>query len=119
MATNFSKEAKVIDFAPAADVLSGALVGVGPIMGVAIDDIATGALGPVMIAGQFSLPKLVTDVVAVGDALNFDQSTGEVTVVAVATAGDITGAAVAVGAAGNGATTVEAVLTGVGVGVLS
>ena len=115
----FSKVADVIDFAPAGAVVSGELVGVGPILGVAVDDIAAGELGPVMITGQLSLPKAVTDVIAVGAIVNFDASAGEMTIVATIGGGDITGAGVAVSAAGNGASSVEVVLAGVGVGVLT
>lgn len=63
------------------------------------------------------IPKLTTGVFTQGDKLNWDASADELTLVATAAAGDVTGAGIAWEDAGNGVTDVAILLTpGPGVG---
>jgi predicted RecA/RadA family phage recombinase len=58
MAKNYIQEGKTIDYtASGADVLSGALVVIGTIAGIAKTTIPNGKTGAVHIKGIFSVPK--------------------------------------------------------------
>lgn len=114
MATNYIQQGDVIDVVAGAAYSAGAVVKVNKILGVAINDIASGATGPVQIVGVFSCPKLSTAVIAAGESLTWDVSAGNFDdQLATPASGDVTGAcAVAVEAAGNGTTTVKVRFTG-------
>lgn len=91
----------------AANIVSGQAVVNGVLLGVALGDILAGAEGVIVIEGVFELPKAAAAVIADGAALNWDISAGEFGTGAPA-AGDLVGCAVAMSAAGAGATTVLA-----------
>lgn len=119
MATNFIQEGSVIDHLAGSAILSGAVVVVGSLVGVALADIASGEVGPVQICGVFELPKVSAAVIGAGEeviydlsALAFDDNA------ATPATGDVSGACVAVEAAGNGVLTVK-VLLNVGLGVVA
>lgn len=58
MSTNFIEKGEVLNYtATAKDIMSGELVIIGAIAGVAKTDIAIGESGAVHIAGVYSLPK--------------------------------------------------------------
>ncbi len=64
---NFIQEGCVIDvIAPAGGVLSGTLVAVNSIVGVANTDAAAGASVAVSVEGVYALPKVVGDVILAG-----------------------------------------------------
>ncbi|MFC6349806.1 DUF2190 family protein [Stenotrophomonas sp. CW117] len=110
MAKNYKFPGSVIDITAAATLTSGQAAVVGTLLAVALVDIANGSKGSAQIDGVFELPKLSTAVVANGAKLHWDVSAGEFIVAATA-AGDLENCAIAVAAAGNGATTVLAKLT--------
>ncbi|HEX7113202.1 MAG TPA: capsid cement protein [Mizugakiibacter sp.] len=110
MARNHVSPGEHIAFTAAADVSSGAGVAIGTMLGVALGNVANGASGTAAIEGVWTLPKLSTAVIAEGDRLIWDVSAGEFIVAGAAT-GDLLNCAVAVEAAGNGTTTVNAKLT--------
>ena len=58
--------------APAGGVSSGDAVEIGKLFGVAAFDAAVGDPVEVTVAGVFELPKVSTDVIAVGDLLYWD-----------------------------------------------
>jgi predicted RecA/RadA family phage recombinase len=62
---NYVQDGKYLDFTAAADVDSGDLVQVGSLHGVAVTDVANGAVGALAMEGVFTLPKLTA---AAGDA---------------------------------------------------
>ncbi len=107
---NFIQEGNLLDVTPGADVASGAgyLVGAGTtgILGVAVANIANGAVGAVRVSGVVELPKLSTDVVAVGDALYWDDTNKRLT--KTATNNSFAGHATV--AAGNGVLVVQVLL---------
>lgn len=120
MTTKYVQEGKVIDYANAGSaIVSGAVVVIGTIIGVALGPIASGATGPVQIEGVFTLPKVSGAVIGVGQTLTWDVSANSNAGAfdddqATPATGDITGAsAFAVEAAGNGDTEVVVKLTGV------
>ncbi|MEW8253757.1 MAG: DUF2190 family protein [Candidatus Thiodiazotropha taylori] len=96
------------------DVVSGQIVPVGNILAVATGDIANGASGTVMTRYAVKAPKVSAAVIGQGLMMTWDVSAGAFDDdQATPAAGDITGAAaVAMTAAGDGATTVEVILTG-------
>lgn len=100
---NYIQEGDRIQFTAGADIASGAGVLVGVKFGVATAAIANGAVGILAMEGVFTIPKLSTDVVAIGVALYWDDTNKCLTVTATGN----TYAGYATAAAGNGATTVN------------
>lgn len=100
--------------APSGGVVAGVPFILGTILAIPVTSAAEGVPVAVQIEGAFTLPKLSTAVIAAGVKLTWDVSAGEV-IIASAAAGDLEAFGIAVGAAGNGTTTVIAKLTpGVG-----
>lgn len=99
----------VLDLSIANGLLSGAGYMVGSIFGVIQESNTSGAAAvrAVAIEGVHTVNKLTTDVVAVGDKLNWNDTTKELQ----AAAGDLDNVATAVEAAGNGVTEVKVKLT--------
>ncbi|MGV8959211.1 MAG: DUF2190 family protein [Stenotrophomonas sp.] len=95
--------------APSA-LTSGVPFILGSVLAVPVTSAAVGELVAVQVKRAFTFPKLSTAVVAAGTKLHWDVSAGEFIVGATA-AGDLENCAVACAAAGNGATTVVAMLT--------
>lgn len=114
MTTSYIQKGDVIDYTAGSAISSGDLIVMGNIVGVALADIANGAVGPVAIEGVFVVPKVSAAVFAVGEKLILDVSaTPDAFDDSSATpaTGDITGAAVAVVAGSNGETTCTVKLT--------
>lgn len=84
-------------------ITSGSGVLVGSRVGVACADIPNNTTGVLAIDGVYNLPKLSTDVVAQGALLYWDNTNKRLTV----TSSGNTLAGFAMGAAGNGVTTVD------------
>lgn len=97
MATNQYQRGDVFDHVAGSDISSGDVVVMDTVIGVAIDDIATGATGPVAVTGVWELAK-DGSAYAQGAAVEWDGST-----IIAAAAGDKAGV-VAVAAAGGDAT---------------
>lgn len=117
MATNFIQDGDTIAWTngTGSAVAAGSVVAIGQILGVALTTIANGASGSVAIKGVFQCPKVIAAVIAAGESLLWDVSAGKFDAkTATPATGDISGSpAVAVEAAGNGATTLKVLLTGV------
>ena len=114
MATNYNFEGKVIQYAAAADIASGAVVWAGPgLPGVALTAIASGASGSVAVSGVFSLAKhnhataANGTAFAIGDAVHWDAANSRCCKTSVF---PVIGYAVE--AAGGSATTVKVLLSG-------
>jgi predicted RecA/RadA family phage recombinase len=75
---NFVQPANVIGVVMTADVLSGQVVQVGKIVGVATTDGKTGTVVELLIEGAVELPKNGT-AITVGSAADFDLATQKVT----------------------------------------
>lgn len=107
----------ILDFlnSTGSTVLSGAVVVMGALLGVARGDIANGAVGGVSVQGVFRVPKVSAAVIAQGEPLTWDVSAGAFDDSAATPAtGDLTGpCAVAAAAAGDGDTEVLVRFTGV------
>lgn len=117
MATNYIQPGETINWTngTGSAVVSGQVVAIGQIIGVALVDIASTASGSVGIKGVYSVPKVTAAVIAAGESLVWDVSAGKFDDnLATPATGDISGqAAVAVEAAGSSATTLKVLLTGV------
>jgi len=107
---NSISDGTTIDFTAGAAYSSGDLVLVGKLVCVAVSDVANGAVGTARNEGVFNVPVLGTDVVAQGDSLWFDAGNARLT--KTATSNNFAGKAW--GASGNGVTTVDVKLGGVG-----
>lgn len=97
-------------------VVSGQVVRYGPaVLGIALGDIAAGAVGEVCLNGAASVPKASGAVIAQGETLTWDVSAANFDDNAATPAsGDVTGAACfALEAAGNGVTSLLVQFTGV------
>lgn len=117
MATNYVQHGCVIPYtnSTGSAIAGNSVVRVGQILGVALDDIADGAVGQVQIHGVFTVPKVSAAVIAAGESLVWDASAGAFDDNAATPAtGDVSGApAVAFEAAGNGVTSFDVMFTGI------
>ncbi len=85
MANNKINEGATVNYTAGANISAGDIVNLGNgLIGIAVDDIANGAEGVVMLTGRFTVPKGSTAAIARGAALKL--GTAGNTVVA-ATAG--------------------------------
>jgi len=83
MATNHVQEGKVINWVngTGAAILSGAVVVLGRIIGIALGAIADGLSGSVALGEVWTLPAINTVAFAVGDDLYWDATAGKLTTV--------------------------------------
>ena len=81
MATNHFQPGKVLDWTNGSgkDVLSGELVMIGVLAGVALTDIAKDAIGAVQVEEVFELPKTASEAITAGAVVYQDASTKLVT----------------------------------------
>lgn len=118
MTTTYKQEGKVIQYTAGANIAAGKVLKIGNILGVALQDIASGSTGPVAIEGVFLAPKVSGAVIAQGESLTWDVSAasgaGEFDDNAATPAtGDVTGAAAfAWTGAGSGVTSLLVKFTG-------
>lgn len=104
MAKNYVSEGDVLDFTTGgAAVTSGAVVAIGKRVGIVLGDIPANSTGSVAVTGVYTVAKLSTDVVGLGDPLYWDAANSRLTV----TAGALVLAGYAAAPAGNGAGTVR------------
>jgi len=76
---NFIQHGKTLSIPATADALSGQVVKIGAIIGVAASDAAIGETIDLTTEGVFELEKVAADAVAVGDAVYWRSSDGLVT----------------------------------------
>jgi predicted RecA/RadA family phage recombinase len=81
---NFIQRGDTLTIPAPADVLSGGVVQMGAIVGVANGSATQGAPVDVDVVGVFSLPKVAATAVAVGDVLYWDATAKLVTKTATA-----------------------------------
>ncbi len=103
MTTKFKQPGKVLDYVAGANIASGDGLVIGAWVGVALADIANGAVGPVQIEGVFTLKKKSTDTFAAGAIAYWDATNKEIT----STSSGNTAAGHAFNAAGSGATVID------------
>lgn len=107
MATNYQQEGKTLEHTAAAAISSGDVVVVGESLGIAHGDIANGAVGVLHMEGVFTVPKVSGAVIAQGETVIYDVSAEAFDDnAATPAAGDVSGAAIAWEAAGDGVTTI-------------
>ncbi len=115
MATNYQQAGEVITWtnSTGSAVAANAIVVIGHMVGIALESIANGASGSVGVEGvYFNVPKVSGAVFTQGEKLILDVSAGAFDDSAATPAtGDITGAAVAWVAGGNGQLTCTIKLT--------
>lgn len=108
---NRISDGAVIDWtnATGSAVVSGQVVRVGQQLGVATVDIAAGAVGVVALEGDFSVPKVTVDVIAVGETMLWDASAAKFAIrTATPASGDVLNAVIAREAGTNGMTSIVA-----------
>lgn len=112
---NYVQDGKVITITAGAAYVSGQVVALGNVLGIATEAIANGAVGEVCLEGVHTVPKVSGAVIAQGETLTWDVSAAAFDDnAAVPASGDITGAACfAFEAAGNGVTSLQVCFTGV------
>jgi predicted RecA/RadA family phage recombinase len=111
MATNQDQGVDVVDHTAAAAYSSGDPVVLGAAgnvsVGIALTDIANGAVGAVAIRGTFNMTKVSGAVIAQGETVNWDASASAVDDnAATAATGDVEDFGIAMEAAGAGVTTI-------------
>ena len=92
---NFTSTGATLEHVATADVTGGTPVVMGDSVGVAVADIATGAMGAVALEGVYEVVKAPGTAWTQGAALDFDASEGAFTVGLSASSGDVTNAAIA------------------------
>ncbi len=105
---NYVKHGSTIDIVGPAT--AGVPLIVGLLLAIPTKTLAAGEAGSADIEGTFEVKKNTAAVIAQGVKLNWESGASEF-IVAAGTAGDLNSGAVALAAAGNGATTVMAKLT--------
>ena len=122
MATNFVQEGKTIDWinVTGSAVSSGDVLVLGTnstlIMGIALEDIASTATGPVAIEGVFTVAKVSAAAIAAGESVIWDASASAFDDnQATPATGDVSGCCVAVETRAATTTTVKVKLN-VGIG---
>lgn len=100
---NYLQSGDVLTIPAPATIVSGAVVIVGQLKGVAVTDAASGAPVAVQTRGVFTLPKEAAQAVTLGAAIYWDATPG----VATTTATDNTLIGYATAAAGASAATVD------------
>lgn len=94
---NYQQRGDVINVTAGAAYAAGAPVGLKHCVGIALKDIASGAVGPVALEGVFQVPKVTGSAWLAGEKLLWDVSAGKFDASGATPAtGDIMGAAVAV-----------------------
>jgi predicted RecA/RadA family phage recombinase len=73
---NFVQEGKTISFTAAGDLLSGAVVIFGAILGIVCGDVLTGAVGEAAISGVFKVTKAGSQAWTAGQRIYYDISDG-------------------------------------------
>ncbi len=106
----FVQKGDVIDHIASSAISSGDVVVIGPLVGMAADDIANGATGPVIIEGVVDMSKNTSTAMAVGTTPYWDVSATELAAGTPAS-GDVDGALVVVEAAATADATVKVKLT--------
>ena len=76
MATNFVQNGDAMSITAGATYSSGDVVVVGEQIGIAVNDIASGAVGVVNMCGVFNVPKVSGAVIAAGESVIWDTSAG-------------------------------------------
>lgn len=111
MATNYVQEGNVVEFTAGSAISSGDVVVIGGLLGVALADVANGAVGQAQVSGVFTLPKVSAAVIAAGERVQWDVSaTGIEDAAATPASGDLVNCGIAMEAAGNGVTEIDILL---------
>jgi len=76
MAKNYIQPGEVMDYAASSAIASGDVVVVGQRVGVALNDIASGDVGPVQVAGVFEVTKDGAVALAAGALVYWDAAAG-------------------------------------------
>lgn len=121
MTTQYVQAGDVLDYtnASGSTITAGTPVVLGNLIGVALADIANGAVGAMAVRGVFTLPKVTGSAWTVGSKLLWDASAGKFDVgTATPATGDVSVCCVA-GAAAASAAATGAVLLNVGVGTVA
>ena len=71
MAKNYIQDGNVIDFTAGATTVSGQVVVVGSIVGIAAADVANGKVGPLIVKGVVEIPAATAEI-TVGAAVYWD-----------------------------------------------
>lgn len=120
MATNYVRDGKTLPFTAGAAYSSGDVVVIGKIMGVVINDVASGAVGEAYIEGVFDLPKVDAAVIAEGENVIWDASAGKFDDnLATPATGDVSGCCIAMEALGATTSANIKVKLNVGIGTVA
>ncbi len=79
---NYVQPGNTVSFTATADVVSGAVVIVGALVGIACGDVANGAQGEMQVCGVFELPKTSANTPAQFAKAYWNAGAGEVTTTA-------------------------------------
>lgn len=101
---NYVGPGNTVQFTAAAAITAGDIVVLPELVGIAQNDVASGAVGVLVIEGEFEYDKATGTAHAVGDLLDYDVSADNVSTGITPASGDVTNFAVCTEAAASGAT---------------
>ena len=79
MTAKYWQKGEVLDYKASAAVKNGEVVSLGTRIGVAGEDIAAGETGHLHVVGVFEMPKAASTAIAMGAAVYYDASAGNIT----------------------------------------
>ena len=79
MKATYWQRGETLDYTPKKAVENGEVVSLGTRIGVAGSDIKAGELGHLHVVGVFEMPKAASTAIAMGAAVYYDASAGNIT----------------------------------------
>ena len=79
MKAAYWQRGETLDYTPENAVANGEVVSLGTRIGVAGSDIKAGELGHLHVVGVFEMPKAASTAIAMGGAVDYDASAGDIT----------------------------------------
>lgn len=111
---SYQGEGKVVNHTAGSAITAGDVVELGDSIGIALVDIANGAVGAVAIEGKFTVAKATGTAWSQGDKLDWDTSASNFGKGITEATGDISDCAIAAEDAASGAETADVILTNPG-----
>lgn len=111
MASNYVCEGDVLQYVATAATVSGQVVVIGDLVGIALVNLASGETGSAMIEGVFEVAKVAGAAIAQGARVDWDASASAFAEGITTATGDVSGCGVAYEAAASAATSMKVRLT--------
>ncbi len=101
MAKTYHQNGDVLDIVAGSAISAGDVVVSGDLVGIAVNDIASGDIGAIAVEGVFQVTKVAGEAWVVGDKIGYDLSATAFDKTFTGATGDVTNCGVAAVAAGS------------------